>query len=163
MVQIVKSQCPMNREFPVVFKTHPTFICGLIFKASRSLQTKPDMLSCGSCSWDHTDKVPGHPLPQLLRGDMDSDEQSYREIPPRPVQKHGLHHLRHQGSHQMDQRPRGLGPAQHHGGGRQNEDQLHEHTLWGKGDTKLKEMLQEEHRLNPGNSMISCVDKLCWQ
>ena len=51
MVQIVKSQCPMNREFPVVFKTHPTFICGLIFKASRSLQTKPDMLSGGSCTY----------------------------------------------------------------------------------------------------------------
>ena len=27
MVQIVKSQCPMNREFPEFFKTHPTFIC----------------------------------------------------------------------------------------------------------------------------------------
>ena len=52
MVQIVKSQCPMNREFPEFFKTHPTFICSSIFKASRSLQTrltKFDMLSCSSC------------------------------------------------------------------------------------------------------------------
>ena len=53
MVQIEKSQCPLDREFHELFKTHQTFILSSIFKASRSLQTrftKPDMLSCGSCN-----------------------------------------------------------------------------------------------------------------
>ena len=52
MVQIVKSQCPMKREFPEFFKAHPTFISSSILMASRRLQTrltKPDMLSGGSC------------------------------------------------------------------------------------------------------------------
>ena len=35
------------------------------------------------------------------------------------------------------------------------------HTLWGGGDSKLKEMLEEEHRLNPKNSLISMTDKIC--
>ena len=60
MVQIVKSQCPMNREFPEVFKTHPTFIYGSNFTASRNLKTKPDMLSCGSCTSEKN--VQGQPL-----------------------------------------------------------------------------------------------------
>ena len=35
------------------------------------------------------------------------------------------------------------------------------HTLWRKGDTKLKEMLLEEHRINPTSSMISIIDEVC--
>ena len=50
MVQIGISQCLLNREFPEFFKTHPTFICRSIFKASRSFQTKPATLSCHLCT-----------------------------------------------------------------------------------------------------------------
>ena len=49
MVQIQISQCPSNREFPEVFKTHPAYICRYILKAYRSLQTKQDMLSDRTC------------------------------------------------------------------------------------------------------------------
>ena len=35
------------------------------------------------------------------------------------------------------------------------------HTLWGNGDVKLKELLEEEHRVKPGNSVISIIDELC--
>ena len=35
------------------------------------------------------------------------------------------------------------------------------HTLWGKGDQMLKDMLTEEHRLSPGNSMLSLGDEIC--
>ena len=35
------------------------------------------------------------------------------------------------------------------------------HTLWGRGDIKLKEMLLEEHKLNPNNSLVSNVDRIC--
>ena len=35
------------------------------------------------------------------------------------------------------------------------------HTLWGKGDQKLKEMLWEEHRLLPASSLINTVDMIC--
>ena len=37
------------------------------------------------------------------------------------------------------------------------------HTLWGRGDQKLKEMLWEEHRLLPESSLINTVDKICAQ
>ena len=40
MVQIEKSQCLLNREFPKFFKTHPTFIFRSNFKACRSLKPK---------------------------------------------------------------------------------------------------------------------------
>ena len=49
MVQIEKNQCPSYREFHKYFKTHPTLICRSIVKASRSLQTKPAMLSRRTC------------------------------------------------------------------------------------------------------------------
>ena len=49
MLRIVKNQCQSNREFPEFFKTHPTLISRLIVKASRSLQTKPAMLSDRTC------------------------------------------------------------------------------------------------------------------
>ena len=35
------------------------------------------------------------------------------------------------------------------------------HTLWGKGDVKLREMLWEEHRLAPAASMITHADTIC--
>ena len=35
------------------------------------------------------------------------------------------------------------------------------HTLWGRGDEKLKELLLEEHKLSPQNSMISLMDGVC--
>ena len=35
------------------------------------------------------------------------------------------------------------------------------HTLWGEGDKKLREILKEEHRLLPENSMINAVDETC--
>ena len=35
------------------------------------------------------------------------------------------------------------------------------HTIWKKGDTKLREMLLEEHELNPNNSLLGNVDELC--
>ena len=35
------------------------------------------------------------------------------------------------------------------------------HTLWGKGDQKLREMLWEEHRLLPESSLINTVDQVC--
>ena len=40
MVQIEKSQCLSNREFPEFFKTHPTFIIKSNFKASRTQKPK---------------------------------------------------------------------------------------------------------------------------
>ena len=48
-VQIWKSQCLGNREFPELSKTHQTIICRLNSKACRNNQTKPDMLSCWGC------------------------------------------------------------------------------------------------------------------
>ena len=35
------------------------------------------------------------------------------------------------------------------------------HTLWRKGDIKLREMLREEQELNPNNSLLGNVDELC--
>ena len=35
------------------------------------------------------------------------------------------------------------------------------HTLWGKGDAKLKEFLWEEHRLLPDSSLVNSVDIVC--
>ena len=32
---------------------------------------------------------------------------------------------------------------------------------WGKSDSKLKEMLAEEHRLNPKNSLMTMTDEIC--
>ena len=37
------------------------------------------------------------------------------------------------------------------------------HMLWGKGDEKLKELLLEEHKISPTNSLISMVDSVCRQ
>lgn len=37
------------------------------------------------------------------------------------------------------------------------------HTLWGKGDTALKELLLEEHRVNGDKSLISLGDVICEQ
>ena len=37
------------------------------------------------------------------------------------------------------------------------------HTLWGRGDNKLREMLWEEHRLLPTSSLINSVDEVCRQ
>ena len=51
MVQIGKPQHPLNGEFTEFFKTHPTLICRLIFKASRILQTKLAMLSDRVCTF----------------------------------------------------------------------------------------------------------------
>merc|ERR1711893_217701 len=35
------------------------------------------------------------------------------------------------------------------------------HTLWGKGDSMLKEMILEEKRLLPNNNLIDFADELC--
>ena len=35
------------------------------------------------------------------------------------------------------------------------------HTLWSKGDSKLREMLWEEHRLLPNSSLINAADQVC--
>ena len=35
------------------------------------------------------------------------------------------------------------------------------HTLWGKGDPKLKEMLEEEHKVNPKASLVAAIDEVC--
>ena len=35
------------------------------------------------------------------------------------------------------------------------------HTLWLKGDTKLKEMLFEERRLTPNNNLLEIADRIC--
>ena len=44
MVEIEKSWCLFNREFPEFFKTHPTFILRSNFKASRTLKPKRPVL-----------------------------------------------------------------------------------------------------------------------
>ena len=49
LVQIIKFQCLTSPEFPEFFKTHPTFICRSIFKASMGLQTKPAMFFVRPC------------------------------------------------------------------------------------------------------------------
>ena len=38
--QLSLLQCPSNREFPEFFKTHPTFVCRSIFRASMSFQNQ---------------------------------------------------------------------------------------------------------------------------
>merc|ERR1711911_257586 len=35
------------------------------------------------------------------------------------------------------------------------------HTLWGKGDEKLREILREEHRVNPASSALNEADEIC--
>ena len=35
------------------------------------------------------------------------------------------------------------------------------HTLWGTGDEKLRDMLEEEHEINPGNSLLSMANSIC--
>ena len=35
------------------------------------------------------------------------------------------------------------------------------HTLWGQGDEKLRELLEEEHAINPTSSLLSMADAIC--
>ena len=57
MVQIEKSQCLLNREFPEFFKTHPTFIFRSKFKASRTLKLKRRVLLPTIVSYSHKSQV----------------------------------------------------------------------------------------------------------
>ena len=49
LVQIQKFQCLTTREFPELFKTHPTVVSRSIFKASRRLQNKEASFIVGGC------------------------------------------------------------------------------------------------------------------
>ena len=62
LVQNRKFQCLLYREFPEFFKTHLTFISRFIFKASRSLWTKRQVLL-----WEAVAHLRNSVLPWELR------------------------------------------------------------------------------------------------